>query len=396
MSPKYRFSYDPGTIVYGRNCLDRIEDELEWIGAKRALIVCGTTVGSIDDVIDPVVDGAGDRLAGVFDETTPDKRLTTVFDGVDRMDEGEVDALVSLGGGSSLDIAKVMSVVAASDRSPDDVRATFERERTIPIPDAELTPILTIPTTLAGSDLSAVAGITARKGGLTRGALIDDRLMPSALFYDPALFETTPHEILCASAMNGFDKAVESLYARNSTPITDGTAVRGLRLLDRGLPRLGDGDRSEETLHDSIMGTVLAQYGALGGENVTASLIHSFGHGISRGYAIQQGGAHGIIAPHALRYLFDNVYGRRDLLAEGFDVDETDSPEETATAVVEAVTEVRDALGLPSRLRSIDDLSEDDLPHIAVEVEDDVMMDNVPEGFEPTADELEDVLRNMW
>lgn len=396
MSLKYRFSYDPGTIIYGRHCVDRVEEELERIGAERALIVCGSTVGSTDAVIDPVVDGTGDRLAGVFDETTPDKRLSTAFEGVERMDENEIDALVSLGGGSSLDMAKVMSVVAASNRSPDDVRAMFERERTIPIPDAELTSILTIPTTLAGSDLSAVAGITAREGGLTRGALIDSRLMPDALFYDPALFETTPHEILCASAMNGFDKAVESLYARNSTPITDGTAVRSLRLLGRGLRRLGDGDRSKETLHDSIMGTVLAQYGALGGENVTASVIHSFGHGISRGYAIQQGGAHGIIAPHVLRYLFDNVDARRDLLAEGFDVDETGTPEETAAAVVKAVTVVRDALGLSSRLRSIDDLSESDLSNVASEVIDDVMMENAPEGLEPTEDELETVLRDAW
>ncbi len=396
MPTDYRFSYDPGTIVYGRHCVERIGDELEQMGAERALIVCGSTVGSVDEVIGPVVDGTGDRLTDVFDETTPDKRLSTVFEGVERMRDEEVDALVSLGGGSSLDIAKAMSVVAASDASLDEIRSTFERERTVPIPETELTPIAAIPTTLAGSDLSAVAGVTAREGGLTRGALIDDRLMPNALFYDPALFETTPHEILCASAMNGFDKAVESLYARNATPITDGTAVRSLRLLGRGLRRLGDGDRSEETLHDSIVGTVLAQYGALGAETLTPSVIHSFGHGIARGYAIQQGGAHGIIAPHALRYLFDTVDGRRDLLAEGLDVDEADTAEETASAVVEAVTGVRDALGLPSRLRSIDDLYESDLPDVAADVADDVMMENAPEGLEPTEDELEAVLRNAW
>ena len=396
MPPEYRFSYDPGTIVYGRNAADRIEDELARIGAQRALIVCGSTVGSTDEVIDPVVDGAGDRLAGVFDETTPDKRLSTVFDGIERMAADDIDALVGLGGGSSLDLAKVMSVVAAGDRSAEDVRSTFERERTIPIPDGELIPIVAVPTTLAGSDLSAVAGVTAREGVLTRGALIDSRLMPEALVYDPALFETTPHEILCASAMNGFDKAVESLYARNATPITDGTAVRSLRLLGRGLPRLGEGDRSEETLHDSIIGTVLAQYGALGGENVTASVIHSFGHGIARGYAIQQGGAHGIIAPHALRYVFNNVDGRRNLLAKGLDVDGAETPDATATAVVDAVTEIRDALGLPSRLRSINDMYEADLPEVASDVADDVMMENAPEGLEPTEDELEAVLRDAW
>jgi alcohol dehydrogenase class IV len=396
MPVDYRFSYDPGTIVYGRGCVDRIHEELERAGVERALIVCGSTVGSVDAVIDPVVDGAGDRLAGVFDETTPDKRLSTVFDGVERMREEGIDGLVSLGGGSSLDIAKVMSVVAASDASREEIRETFERERTIPIPDGGLPPTFAVPTTLAGSDLSAVAGVTAREGGLTRGALIDDRLMPTALFYDPALFETTPHGVLCASAMNGFDKAVESLYAHNATPITDGTAVRSLRLLGRGLPALGDGDRSEDALHDAIMGTVLAQYGALGADRLTASVIHSFGHGIARGYAIQQGGAHGIIAPHVLRYIFDSVDGRRDLLAEGLGVDAGDDPEETASAVVAGITEIRDALGLPSRLRSIEDMSEDDLPGVASDVAADVMMANAPAGLEPTEAELEAVLRDAW
>lgn len=396
MAVDYRFSYDPGAVIYGRHCVDRINDELNRMGVKRALIVCGSTVGSVDEVIEPVVDGTGDRLVAVFDETTPDKRLSTVFEGVDRMRDLEADGLVSLGGGSSLDIAKVMSAVAFREGTYEQVRSLLERKHTIPVPEGELTPIVAIPTTLAGADLSAVAGITARKGGITRGGLIDSRLMPEVIFYDPALFETTPHEIICSSAMNGFDKGVESLYASNATPVTDGTALRSLRLLKRSLPRLGDGDRGEETLHDAIMGTVLAQYGAMGSRNITASIIHSFGHGLSRGYETQQGDAHGIMAPFVLRYLFDNVNGRRGLLAEGFNLDEMDSAEATASAVIEAVRDVRDALGLPKRLRSIDDLSKTDIPEIAVRVADDVMMENVPGGLDPTADELEEVLYDAW
>lgn len=396
MELTHRFSYTPGTIVYDRHCVSALERELERIGAERALIVCGSTVGSTDAVIDPVVVGAGDRLAGIFDETSPDKRLSTVFDGVEQMHEQNIDALVGLGGGSSLDTAKIMNVVAASDQPLDAIRDTFERERTITLPESPLHPLIAVPTTLAGGDLSSVAGITAHENGFVRGALVDDRLMPEILCYDPVLVKTTPHKILTASAMNGFDKAIESLYAQNATPITDGTAVRGLQLLERGLVPLANGDQSEQTLHDAIMGIVLAQYGALGGDNLTASVIHSFGHGIARGYAIQQGGAHGIIAPHALRYIFDHVDGRRDLLAEGLGVESSADPDETASAIVSSVVEIRDALGLPTQLRAIDDLTEDDLPDIAAAVEDDVMMDNAPDGLEPTVQELEDVLCDAW
>lgn len=418
----FRFDYDPGAIVYGRGCTSEIEAELADLGVDNALVVTGRTVGTTPAVIEPVRNGTGNRLAGIFAETTPEKTIETALDGVERMHADAIDGLVSLGGGSSLDIAKVMSILAAReglDRAT--VRNDFRRTGTLSLPDGKLPPVVCVPTTLAGADLSVVAGITARdpsgagdnvntddadapasggKGndddkGLKRGGVLDARLMPAALFYDPALIETTPQGVLCASAMNGFDKGIETLYAATSTPLTDGTAVRGLRLLRQGLPRLGEGRRDEETLSDVIVGTVLVQYGSSRGDGLTLSLIHAFGHGIARGYDIQQGGAHGIIAPHALRFLFDRVDARRHLLAEAFDL-ETDDPDQQADGVIEAVTAVRDALGLPTRLRGITDMSEGDLPAIAEDVWQDSFMSNVPADLDPTVEDLEDVLREAW
>lgn len=396
MSP-FRFDYDPGTIVYGRGCVADIDEELAATGAGRALLVTGRTVGRTPEVVDPVRTGVGDRLAGEFPETTPDKTIETAFDGTAKLHSTGADAVVALGGGSSLDVAKIVSVLAArGDFDREAVRAAFERTGTISVPEGDLPPVVAVPTTLAGADLSMVAGITARRNGLTRGGVFDERLMPEALFYDPALFETTPHDVLCASAMNGFDKGIETIYARTATPITDGTATRGLTLLSRGLPRLGAGERDDETLHDSIVGTVLAQYGCSRAEGITLSLVHAFGHGIARGYAIQQGGAHGIIAPHALAFLFDRVDGRRDLLASALTTGGPPDPEDTAAAVIEAVTHVRDALGLPSRLRAIEDMSEDDLPDVAEDVVQDAFVSNCPEGLDPTVEDIESVLREAW
>lgn len=392
---EFRFDYDPGTISYGRDSVAEIEAALASVGSERALLVTGETVGSTPEVVDPVREGCGDRLAGTFAETTPEKTLSTAFDGARRMADDDIDALVAVGGGSSLDTAKVMSVLAATEQSPETVRKQFEETGGIAVPDGELSPVVAVPTTLAGADLSVVAGITSRRDGLVRGGVSDARLMPGALFYDPALFETTPHGVLCGSAMNGFDKGVETLYSRNATPITDGTAVRGLRLLSRGLPRLGAGERDDETLRDSILGTVLVQYGCSRADGVTLSLIHAFGHGIARGYEVQQGGAHGIVAPHALRYLFDAVDGRRDLLAEAFGVRD-DDPEQQAEAVVDAVTEVRDGLGLLQRLREIPDMAESDLPSVAEDVTADGFMANGPPELEPTVEEIEGVLREAW
>jgi alcohol dehydrogenase len=400
----FRFAYDPPTVVYGPNAVASLGEELERCGAERAMVVAGRTTGTTDAVVGPVRDGGGERVAEVFAETTPDKRLRTAHEAAERARELDADALVGLGSGSSIDVTAFAAILFARNEPFETIHAEFVETGGVAIPeDADLLPLLSVPTTLAGAELSAVAGITTTEdGALVRGGAFDGRVLPEAIHYDRSLFETTPRGVLCASAMNGFDKGVETLYSPNGTPVTDGTAIRGLRHLQRGLPALGAGERDAETLRDAVVGTMLVQYGvsrADGPENqtLTLSLIHAFGHGIARGYAVQQGGAHGIIAPHALRALFERVDANRDLLAEALDVDaEGRSPEETAEAVVAAVTEVRDALSLPTRLRDVEDMDESDLPSVAESVHGDGFMAMTPAGYDPSVEELEAILREAW
>jgi alcohol dehydrogenase class IV len=394
----FRFAYEPGAVVYGQGRVADLERELAAIGAERGLVVAGETVGTTDAVVEPVREGLGDRLADIFAGTTPDKRLSQAAAAADAFGDADADAFVSLGGGSSLDVAKVASALVASGQPYEGALRDLERAGTVPVPEGELPPIVAVPTTLAGADLSVVAGITARRDTdpVVRGGVFDGRLMPEALVYDPDLFRTTPDGVLCASAMNGFDKGLETVYARNGTPVTDGTALRGLRLLSRGLPALGAGERDADTMHDAIVGTVLVQYGASRSDGTTLSIIHAFGHGLARGYDIQQGAAHGVIAPHAVRDIFASVDGRRDELAEALGVAAgADGPEETADAVVDAIDGIREALGLPERLRDTA-IPREDLPDIARAVVDDGFMPNRPRGYDPDADDIEAVLERAW
>ena len=397
-----RFEYDPGVLRFGRGSIARLGEELDAQGCDRALVVCGKTVGSSPTVIDPVKEGLGDRLADVFAETSPAKRLSTAFDAAEAFDAADADAIVSLGGGSSLDIAKVASVLSAADRSREDVGEEFAERGTVAVPDGDLPPVVAVPTTLAGADLSQLAGITATPENdlvdePVGGGVGDGKLMPAAVVYDPELFETTPVSVLAGSAMNGFDKGIETLYARNATPITDATAARGLSLLRSGLSGLrGDGD-DEGVMDRVVAGILLVQYGISRPDGTTLSLIHAFGHGLTAHSDVQQGRAHAIVAPHALRYLFDEVDGRRDLLAEALDVP-TDgrTADEVAAGVVDAVAAVRDALDMPSRLRTVADIDRDDLPAIAETTADDSLMSNAPAGLDPTRSDLEAVLDAAW
>jgi alcohol dehydrogenase class IV len=392
----FRFEYDPATIRFGTGCVADLSTELDRLGVERPLVVTGTTVGSTPEVMDPITAGLGDLLVGTFAETTPEKRLETAVRGLDAMRRHDADGLVSVGGGSSLDIAKVIATLAADDRSPETVARELADTGSISSPADPPAPIVTVPTTLAGADLSAVAGVTATPeftSETVRGGVSDPRLMPHVAVYDPALFATTPENILTASAMNGFDKGIESLYARNATPITDATAVRGLELLKDNLGRLGEDSIDADFLEPVVEGTILVQYGVSRPGETTLSIIHAFGHGLTRGYDVHQGVAHAIVAPHVLRYLFDAVEGRRDLLADALCDDPGPAPGED---VVDAVAQVRDALGLPSRLRAVDGPAPDAFQTVAATILDDPFLRNVPAGLGPSVTEIQRVLHDAY
>ncbi|EMA17278.1 iron-containing alcohol dehydrogenase family protein [Haloarcula marismortui] len=394
----FRFEYDPATLRYAPDAVRSLGTELDEQGYDRALVVCGTTVGETPAVMDPVRDGLGDRLASVFAETTPAKRLGTAYDGLERFREADADCLVAVGGGSSLDVAKIISILAATDRDPTAVGTAFADSGTIAVPEAALPPIIAVPTTLAGADLSIVAGVTAAPDTCpvdepASGGVSDPELMPAAACYDPELIATTPRSVLAASAMNGFDKGIETLYAANATPITDATASHGLDLLTEGLLAFGNGDDDPWVYQSVTQGLMLVQYGISRANGTTLSLIHALGHGLTRTDDVQQGAAHGIIAPHALSYLFEQVDGRRSLLADALGVGDADNP---GTAVVDRVSEVVTTLGLPTQLRDVAGPDRAEFPEVADAVLEDAFMMNVPSGLEPTREDIVGVLESAW
>jgi len=380
-------------LVYGRGCIDRLGEYLAEQGLDRALIVCGANVGANDDLMDPIRDGLGDRLADVYDGTTPEKAAASAFEAIDAAREADTDVLVGVGGGSSLDVARQASVFAADGRSLSDLRAEAETgDVDPPDPDAEGPPVVVVPTTFAGADVSAGGSLevlSAEESPTDQPVTASGSRWPVADFADPALFETTPTSVLAGSAMNGFDKGIETPYARDATPVSDASAVHGLRLLAESLPAVAAGDHDPPAMDRAVVGALLVQL------DRKLSVVHAFGHGFARRYDVQQGAVHAVVVPHVLRYLFEEVDGSRALLAEGLGVDSAaHSREELAEAVVEAVAGVRDALDAPTRLRDLPETREADLPAVAEFVVEDPLVPNAP--VDPTAEEVEAVLRRAW
>ena len=398
---QFTLDYDPGEIRFGRGGADDLGDLLAARGLASALVVTGENVGANPDVMAPVEASLGDALAGVFDGTTPAKTLGAALAAAREVRDTGAEAIVAVGSGSSLDTAKVASALG----SYADPAAAAEHaldSGSVPVADdGRPTPVIAVPTTLAGADLSVIGGVglsldrDADPSEIPSGGVSDRRLMPTALCYDPELFETTPRSVLTASAMNGFDKAVECLYSPHATPITDGTASRALSLMQSGFAALPETDPDPATFDDAVAGVIAAQYGISTPGAYRASIIHAFGHGFSNDYDAHQGTVHGVLAPHVLRYVFSEVDGRRELLAEALGVAEPSmDDDELAEAVVGAVAGVSDDLGLPSELREIEGLTQADLPDVAAIIHDDGLFAEAP--VQPSVAEIEEVLEAAW
>lgn len=390
--PSFVHDYQPGAIHYGRGCVADLGEALADRDRERALLVCGRNVGANDALLDPIRAGLGERLAGEFTDTTPAKRVETAFDVVDAMRAADADALVPVGGGSSLDVATVASVLHGGNRDLTAVREEVAATGDIAVPPGDpLVPLFPVPTTFAGADLSVMAGISVPTagGGRTSAGVSDPALMPAALFYDPDAVETTPPDVLAGSAFNGFDKALETVYSPHATPVTDATALRALRYLGESLPRLRT-TGVPTAMERAVTGVVLAQYGVAVPESFTLGVVHAFGHALRDEFDIQQGVAHAIVVPHVLEALFDRVDGRRAALAEALVDGDHEDP---AAAVVARLREIRDALDLPGSLSAVADPTDEAIRRAAAETVADDLFDLAPEGFDPAVADVERVLR---
>ncbi len=399
---EFTFQYAPVEIIYGRGCATALSKTLQTHGWNRSMVVCGSNVAANTDVMEPIKQGLGDNLQIIFDQTTPNKRLKTVLSGVEIVLENNIDVLIAVGGGSSLNVARAICSIAPLNREHEWVENMISENGVIPSPDEHTDPLpsIVVPTTLAGADLSPGGSIyyrpttqTESTVSISRASISDARLRATAAYYDPLLFASTPKGVLASSAMNGIDKGIETLYARSSNPIAEAHAFNGLRYFSQGLLAFGTPDSEEylDAIDLAVVGAIQVQYGK------RSNVIHAFGNGISSQYPVQQGAVHAIMAPHVLASIFEHVDGHRSTLATAFGIDVTArSADDLADAVVDRVTQIRDTLALPTQLREIDSLTQSDFDSLAVVIESNSKLEHGPSGYEPTVAEIRSVLEAAW
>src|SRR6202521_3236756 len=167
------FVYDmlPSRVIFGVGCLDKLPEEIERLGATRALVL--STPEQREQGAD-IVKRLGDRAVGLFDRAMMHVPIETAEAARDEALRSGADCCVSIGGGSTTGLAKAIALVSSL-------------------------PILAVPTTYAGSEMTPIWGLT--EGGVKKTGR-DPRVLPKTVLYDPALTLSIPPQLTATSAMN--------------------------------------------------------------------------------------------------------------------------------------------------------------------------------------------------
>jgi len=284
------YQANPARVVFGAGALQQLPAEIDRLGARRALVLCTPGQAAAAEQVAALLGG---RAAGIFAKAVMHVPIESANEARDEARRVGADCAVAIGGGSTTGLGKAIAL------------------------DSGL-PIVAVPTTYAGSEMTPIYGIT--EGGLKKTGR-DPRVLPRSVIYDPELTLGLPLAITVTSTFNAIAHAAEGLYAPDANPVVSLMAEEGIRALAAALLALQADARDAAARSDALYGAWLCGM-VLGA--TTMGLHHKLCHTLGGSFNLPHAEVHTVVLPHALAY---NAAAAPDALrrigrALGIDADE--------------------------------------------------------------------------
>lgn len=258
----------PWRVIFGVGALDELPEEVGRLGVGKALVLCTPEQRALAE---DVARRLGDMAVGIYDGAVMHVPVEVARAARARAALLGADCCVAVGGGSTIGLGKAIALEFG-------------------------TPIVAVPTTYAGSEMTPIWGMT--EAGVKKTGT-DRRVLPRAVIYDPTLTLSLPPALSGVSGMNAIAHCVEALYARNANPVISLMAEDGIRALARSLPRVVGAP-------DDLAARTDAQYGAwLAGASLGAvgmAIHHKLCHTLGGTLNLPHAETHTVILPHAVAY----------------------------------------------------------------------------------------------
>jgi alcohol dehydrogenase class IV len=309
MPRAFTYEQPASRVLFGVASLERLPEELTHLGLRKALILCtpGRAVHA-----ERISERLGARSVGVYAGAIMHVPVETARAARRIAAERNADGCVAIGGGSTIGLAKAIALETGL-------------------------PIVAVPTTYAGSEMTPIYGLT--EDGIKKTGR-NARVLPRTVIYDPVLTLDLPPTVAGPSGMNALAHCIESLYAPDGNPFTSLLAAEGIRALSRSLPVVVQATEDLDARAD-------AQYGAwLAGMCLNATsmgLHHKLCHALGGSFNLPHAEVHAVILPHATAFNREAAPDAMRIAADALG----------ATDPARALFDLGARLGVPLSLREI-------------------------------------------
>lgn len=342
------------TLLVGPGSSARLGEAVAGFGHQKLLIVTEAALVKLG-LLKPLTDAlrAGGAEYAVFDQITPDAPIPLIERGIAFFQEQDCDAIVAVGGGSSIDAAKAIAVAVANPKPLRRLAGYFKGRRT-PIT------LYAVPTTAGTGSEVTVAAVISDPVEKDKVVIVDPRLVPRMAALDPTLMTGLPPAITAATGIDALTHAVESFVGQWATEYTEGLSLAAVGLIFANL-RTAYSQGSDLAAREKM--ALASTYAGMAFTRANVGYVHAIAHQFGGLYHTPHGLANALVLPHVLRFSAPAIQPQLARLALAAKLGRADEHEgQLADRFLDAIEQLNRDLGIPETLAA---LREEDLGLIA-------------------------------
>lgn len=353
--PNILTRFQPTCLVFGVGCATECVDEILRIGGRRLFLICSPSVRQLAEPLLLGLEASGLTVA-IFDAVPPEPAISHLTDARDAASSFNPDTVIGFGGGSVLDIAKL---VAALGNTHSDVRDVFGAGLLKGRPRR----LVCLPTTSGtGSEVSPNAILIDEETG-TKRAVISPWLVPDAAFVDPSLTISMPAALTAATGIDALTHCIEAFANLRAHPSMDLIALEGAELIFSHLASAVRSGSDSDARSAVSLGSL---YGGLCLGPVNTAAVHALAYPLGTQFHLGHGLSNALLLPHVLRFNLAAAPERYATLAVRLGISPGPDPAATATAGIERIADLCRDCGIPTNLEAVG-IGPDDIPALAAE-----------------------------
>ena len=306
-------------VRFGIPAAEAVAEQSTRLGAERVFLMVSGTLNRNTPEIERMRRALGNRCAGVFDQMPAHSPRRAVIAAAEQGRAVKTDLIVTVGGGSITDAAKVVQLCLANDirsaEALDALRPFKGPDGTMVVPDFNPPTVrqVSVPTTLSAGEFSALAGVTDERTKV-KELFRHPRIIPAAVILDPAITVHTPEWLFLSTGIRAVDHCVEGVCSKEANAYADAQALRGLSLLTTGLARVKADPSDLQARLDCQMGSWLSMAPLASGVPMGAS--HGIDYILGAVFDIPHGHTSCIMLPFVMKWNKSANEDRQALIAQ--------------------------------------------------------------------------------